>query len=166
MLLETAILAAGCFWGVESLFQKLPGVDNTTVGYTGGTTVNPKYQQVTTGTTGHAEAIEIKFNPKEISYRELLVYFFKLHDPTTINRQGHDRGSQYRSAIFYTNDFQKTIAQSVIDELNKKKIYKSVIVTEVTKASTFYSAEGYHQDYLKKNPGGYSCHYLRDWKLD
>jgi methionine-S-sulfoxide reductase len=163
MVLETAILAAGCFWGVETLFKKLPGVEQTTVGYTGGSTPNPTYEAVSTGMTGHAEAIQIKFNPKKISYKDLLIYFFKLHDPTTLNRQMNDRGTQYRSAIFYTTQEQKKIAQALKDELDKRKVYTGKIVTEITKAGKFYSAEQYHQDYHDKNPNGYHCHFLRNW---
>ena len=166
MLLETAIVAAGCFWGVETLFKKLNGVEKTTVGYTGGTTLNPFYEQITAGRTGHAEAIKIEFNPKKISYRELLIYFYKLHDPTTLNRQGNDKGTQYRSAIFYTNDTQKQVAQILTEELESKKVYSSPITTQIVATTIFYSAEKYHQNYLDNNPGGYMCHFIRDWKIE
>ncbi len=157
---ETALVAAGCFWGVEEIFRKIPGVVKTTVGYTGGTTVNPTYEQVCTGRTGHAEAIEVVYDPSQVDYATILDFFFRLHDPTTLNRQHNDIGTQYRSAIFYTSPAQKEIAERVkADQAGK---FKKPIVTEITAASVFYSAEDYHQDYLVKNPGGYNCHVLRD----
>ncbi|MBI4411951.1 MAG: peptide-methionine (S)-S-oxide reductase MsrA [Deltaproteobacteria bacterium] len=159
---EIATLAAGCFWGVEKIFREIPGVLDTTVGYTGGSTSYPTYEDICTKTTGHAEAIEVVFDPVQISYEALLDYFFRLHDPTTLNRQGHDVGSQYRSAIFYHSDAQKETALKVRDRVNRSGKWKKEIVTEIVPASTFYAAEEYHQDYLMKNPGGYSCHYLRD----
>lgn len=159
---EIAVFAGGCFWGVEELFRNLPGILDTEVGYTGGTILNPTYEAVKTGTTGHAEAIQIKFAPSQISYADLLAYFFRLHDPTTKNRQGNDIGSQYRSAIFYQNDAQKKLALEKITEVNKSGKWKNPITTEVVAAEKFYSAEKYHQDYLQKNPNGYTCHYLRD----
>jgi peptide-methionine (S)-S-oxide reductase len=154
---EKAIFAAGCFWGVEELFRTLPGVIETTVGYTGGTTKNPSYEDVCSYSTGHAEAVEVEFDPKKISYEELLDVFWKGHDPTTFNRQGPDVGSQYRSAIFYLNESQKEAAEESKNELQKKTKYKDSIVTEITKASPFYNAEEYHQKYLLKNTGA-SCH--------
>ena len=159
---ETATLAGGCFWGMEDILRKLDGVISTTVGYTGGTLANPKYPQVKTGTTGHAEAIEIVFDPKEISYETILGYFFKMHDPTTANRQGNDIGSQYRSAIFFHSPEQKATAERVKAQVDASGKWKRPIVTEIVPAQTFYPAEEYHQDYLEKNPGGYTCHFLRD----
>ena len=157
-----ATLAGGCFWGVEELIRKLPGVLETSVGYTGGVTPSPTYNDVKTGTTGHAEAIEIVYDPHKVTYEEILRYFFRLHDPTTLNRQGNDLGTQYRSAIFFHNEEQHRIAQKVKDEVDRSGKWKSKVVTEILPAKTFYKAEDYHQDYLQKNPGGYTCHYLRD----
>lgn len=151
MILLKAILAAGCFWGVQAKFDDVKGVYSTRVGYIGGSIANPNYQMVSTGKTGYAEAIEITYNPKEVSYEQILDIFFKLHDPTTKNRQGPDIGTQYRSAIFYLDDEQKQIAVNKIDELNKEKIFSSKIVTEVVKAREFYPAEEYHQKYNVKN---------------
>jgi methionine-S-sulfoxide reductase len=155
-------LAGGCFWGVEELLRALPGVIETQVGYTGVTTENPTYEKIKTGKTGHAETVQIKFDPQKISYEDLLLYFFRLHDPTTVNQQGNDRGTQYRSVIFYHSPEQKEKALAVIDQVEKSGQWKKKIVTEVVPATEFYSAEGYHQKYLQKNPGGYTCHYLRD----
>jgi len=160
--LDKAILAGGCFWGVEEIIQKLPGIVKTTVGYTGGFLPNPTYKDITQGNTGHAEAIEVVFDPSKISYEELLHYFFRLHDPTTLNRQEHDMGTQYRSAIFYLNDQQKETALKVKEDVNKSKKWPRPLVTEIVSATEFYPAEDYHQKYLQKNPGGYTCHYLRD----
>jgi peptide methionine sulfoxide reductase msrA/msrB len=159
---ETAILSGGCFWGMQEILRKIPGVIKTTVGYTGGTTPDPTYELVCTHTTGHAEAVQIVFDPSKLTYEQLLGYFFRMHDPTTLDRQENDVGSQYRSAIFYTSDEQKQIAERVKAEVDKSGKWKNPIVTEITKASTFYPAEAYHQDYLQKNPGGYNCHYLRN----
>lgn len=156
---EEALLAGGCFWGVEDLIRKIPGVTHTEVGYTGGETAKPIYLQVKTGSTGHAEAVKVIFDPQKISYGEILDHFFQLHDPTTLNQQGNDIGTQYRSAIFYKNEIQKQKAEEKIREWQKK--WKKKIVTQVIKASDFYPAEEYHQDYLQKNPGGYTCHYYR-----
>jgi len=158
---ETATLAGGCFWGVEELIRQLPGVLDTTVGYTGGTLENPRYEHVKTGRTGHAESLQILFDPSKISYQQILEYYFRLHDPTTANRQGNDVGSQYRSAIFYHSDEQKKIAESVKKSVEASGKWKRPIVTEIVAATPFYSAEDYHQDYLQKNPNGYTCHYLR-----
>ena len=157
---ETAILAGGCFWGMEEILRKIPGVLQTTVGYTGGSLPNPTYKQVCTGQTGHAEAIEIVFDPNRISYEKLVGVFFRMHDPTTLNQQHNDRGTQYRSAIFYLDDQQREIAEAVKAKVDKSGRWKRPIVTEITPASTFFAAEGYHQDYLVKNPGGYNCHLL------
>jgi len=146
--LETATVAAGCFWSVELIFQRAHGVMNTQVGYIGGNVANPSYDQVCSGRTGHAESVQVKFNPSEISYRELLQIFFNKHDPTTKDRQGNDRGTQYRSAIFYHSPEQQQTAQQVKDEEQKK--YKQPICTEIVPASTWYPAEDYHQRYLEK----------------
>jgi methionine-S-sulfoxide reductase len=159
---ETATLAGGCFWGVEELIRALPGVIDTTVGYTGGSTGNPTYETVKTGRTGHAETVEIVFEPEKISYEEILNFFFKLHDPTTKNRQQNDIGTQYRSAIFYHDDAQREAAERVKQQVEAYGKWSRPIVTEVVPATTFYSAEDYHQDYLKKNPYGYNCHYVRE----
>jgi peptide methionine sulfoxide reductase msrA/msrB len=157
-----ATLAGGCFWGMEDILRKIPGVLETRVGYAGGTTDRPTYRDVTRGDTGHAESVEIVFDPSRISYEELLGYFFRMHDPTTRDRQGHDVGSQYRSAIFVTDDEQLKVAERVKAEVEKSGRWKNKIVTEIVPASDFWPAEGYHQKYLQNNPGGYSCHYLRD----
>jgi len=159
---EIAILAGGCFWGMEDILRDIPGVVDTDVGYAGGEAANPNYQMVHTGSTGHAEAVRIVFDPREIGFEELLGYFFRMHDPTTLNRQGNDRGTQYRSAIFYQNDRQREIAERVKDEVNRSGKWKGEVVTEIAPAGPFTVAEDYHQDYLEKNPNGYSCHYLRD----
>jgi len=159
---ETAILTGGCFWGMQEILRQIPGVIKTTVGYTGGTVPNPTYEMVCSHTTGHAEAVQIVFDPSKLTFAQLLGFFFRMHDPTTIDRQENDVGAQYRSAIFYTSDEQKQIAERVKMEVNKSGKWKRPIVTEITKASAFYPAEEYHQDYLQKNPGGYNCHYLRD----
>ncbi len=164
--MEKAILAGGCFWGMEDLIRKIPGVIDTRVGYTGGNFPDPTYKDMTTGKTGHAESIEITFDPEKISFEKILHYFFQLHDPTTANRQGNDIGSQYRSAIFYLSDEQKETAEKVIEAANASGKWPGKIVTEVTPASKFYEAEDYHQDYLIKNPSGYTCHWVRpDWKM-
>jgi peptide methionine sulfoxide reductase msrA/msrB len=159
--LELATFAAGCFWGVEHIFKGIDGVVETTVGYTGGTKDTPTYWDVSNGDTGHTEAILIKYDQDIISYEELLDYFWRLHDPTTPNRQGPNYGSQYRSAIFYHNDEQKMIAERSKEEFDKKGIFKNKAVTEILPAKIFYNAEEYHQDYYQKN-GGRVCHTLRD----
>lgn len=162
MSTEKAILAGGCFWGVEELIRALPGVESTTVGYTGGDVPNATYRNHGT----HAEGIEIQFNPEKLSYRKLLEFFFQIHDPTTRNRQGNDVGTSYRSAIFYLDEGQKEVALDLIKELNAAKIYRGPIVTEVVPAGPFWVAEDYHQDYLQKYPAGYTCHYIRpEWAL-
>jgi peptide methionine sulfoxide reductase msrA/msrB len=158
---ETALLAGGCFWGMEEILRGIPGVLKTTVGYTGGRTANPTYAEVCTGKTGHAEAVEIVFDPAALSYEKLLDFFFRMHDPTTLNRQHNDVGSQYRSAIFYTSEAQRITAERVLARWDKSGKFPRRIVTEITKAGPFYDAEEYHQDYLKKHPDGYTCHYLR-----
>ena len=160
---EVAILAGGCFWGMEDILRKVPGVIDTEVGYTGGRTPKPTYEQVKMGNTGHAEAVQITFDPAKITYAELLEkWFFRMHDPTTLNRQGNDVGTSYRSAIFYTSEAQKRVAEEVKAKVAKSGKWKRPIVTEVTAAGPFTPAESYHQDYLKKNPGGYTCHYMRE----
>jgi peptide methionine sulfoxide reductase msrA/msrB len=160
---ETAVLAGGCFWGMEEIIRKIPGVLKTTVGYSGGTTPDPTYEDVCTGTTGHAESIEIVFDSNRLSYESLLDYFYRMHDPTTLNRQHGDVGTQYRSAIFYTSPEQKEIAERVTAKWNKSGKFDRPIMTEITAASKFYSAEDYHQKYLVKHPNGYTCHVLRNF---
>jgi len=159
---ETAILAGGCFWGMEEILRKIPGVLATTVGYSGGTTAHPTYEQVCTGTTGHAESIQVVFDPTRLTYEGLLDYFFRMHDPTTLNRQHNDVGTQYRSAIFYHGAAQKQTAERVKARWDKSGKFDRPITTEITAAKAFYSAEEYHQKYLVKHPGGYTCHVLRD----
>jgi peptide methionine sulfoxide reductase msrA/msrB len=160
---ETAVLAGGCFWGMEEILRKIPGVLQTEAGYTGGNTFHPSYEDVHTGDTGHAEAVRIVFDPRKLSYADLLEkWFFRMHDPTTPNRQGNDVGSQYRSAIFVTSPQQRKIAEEVKARAAKSGRWKRPIVTEIAEAGPFTRAEEYHQKYLEKNPGGYTCHYLRD----
>ena len=156
---ETATLAGGCFWGVEELVRKLPGVTDTTVGYAGGTLDKPRYEDVKNGRTGHAESLQIVFDPSKITFDEILDFFFRLHDPTTANRQGNDVGTQYRSAIFYHDDSQREAAVRAIQRAQPK--WPRPIVTEVVPFTNFYEAEDYHQDYLQRKPNGYTCHYLR-----
>jgi len=157
---ELATFAAGCFWGVESLFTQVKGVLETTVGYTGGTMINPTYRQVCTGITGHAEAVQIKYDPRVVSYEELLSLFWRMHDPTTLNRQGPDEGTQYRSAIFYHNEEQRNAAERSKEEFDRSGVYLNKATTQIVPASTFYEAEDYHQDYFEKHGGG-ACHVLR-----
>jgi peptide methionine sulfoxide reductase msrA/msrB len=159
---ETAILAGGCFWGMEEIIRKIPGVTKTTVGYSGGTTANPTYEEVHTGATGHAESIEVEFDSTQLSYEHLLDYFFRMHDPNNLKRQHNDVGTQYRSAIFYTSEAQKQTAESVKARWEKSGKFSRPITTQITAAGKFYPAEEYHQKYLVKNPGGYMCHVLRD----
>jgi peptide methionine sulfoxide reductase msrA/msrB len=159
---EEAVLAGGCFWGVEEIIRKIPGVIDTEVGYTGGTTSNATYNQVKTGQTGHAESVRVVFDPSVLSYEALLGWFFRLHDPTTMNRQGNDEGTQYRSAIFYENDEQKRTAEAVKARVNASGKWPRPVVTAIVPAGEFWRAEDYHQDYLENNPGGYTCHFLRD----
>lgn len=149
--LETATFANGCFWCTEAIFQLLDGVESVTSGYTGGTIKNPTYREITTGRTGHAEAIQIKYDASKISYQEILDVFFSTHDPTTLNRQGYDKGTQYRSAIFYHNLEQKEIAENFIEALTKEGVFDDPIVTEVTALDVFYKAEEYHQNYYINN---------------
>lgn len=148
---EQAILAGGCFWCLDAVFRQLRGVDQVESGYAGGTVPNPTYRHVCTGQTGHAEAVRITFDPEVISYRDLLGVYFTVHDPTTLNRQGGDVGTQYRSAVYYLNDAQRQTARDVMDELTKDKVWDDPIVTELEPAPTFYSAEDYHQDYYENN---------------
>jgi methionine-S-sulfoxide reductase len=163
---ETAILAGGCFWGMEDLIRKLPGVLKTVVGYTGGKTAAPIYRDVKTGATGHAESIRVEFDPARLSYRQLLEFFFAIHDPTTLNRQGNDVGSQYRSAIFFLTKEQEATARDVIAKIERARLHGGRIVTEVVAAGKWHDAEDFHQDYLEKYPDGYTCHFIRpNWKL-
>ncbi len=159
---QLATLAGGCFWGVQELIRKLPGVLETMVGYTGGTTEDPDYQQVHGGRTGHAEAVQILFDPGKDSYEGILRFFFRLHDPTTPNRQGNDIGSQYRSVIFAHSEEQRRVAEQVKDEVERSGKWPARLATQIVPASRFYPAEDYHQDYLQRHPDGYTCHYLRD----
>jgi peptide-methionine (S)-S-oxide reductase len=159
---ETAILAGGCFWGMQDLIRKRAGVISTRVGYTGGDVPNATYHNH----KGHAEAIEIVFDPDQVAYRDLLELFFQIHDPTTKNRQGNDIGSSYRSAIFYTSDEQKNVAEDTIADVEASGLWPGKVVTEVAPAGDFWEAEPEHQDYLQKYPNGYTCHYPRpNWKL-
>jgi len=154
---ETATLAGGCFWCLEAVFNDMRGVEKVSSGYVGVSLPNPSYQQVCMGTTGHAEVVQIVFNPKETSFKELLEVFFTIHDPTTLNRQGADVGTQYRSAIFYHSPGQKEGAERVIKEMEAERIWDHPIVTEVTPLETFYPAEGYHQQYYEQNPNQPYC---------
>jgi methionine-S-sulfoxide reductase len=162
MTRETAILAGGCFWGMQDLIRKLPGVISTRVGYSGGEVPNATYRNH----GNHAEAIEIVFDTDKTDYRALLEFFFQIHDPTTLDRQGNDRGASYRSAIFYTNDAQKAVAEDTIADVEASGLWPGKVVTEVTPASDFWEAEPEHQDYLERLPNGYTCHFVRPgWKL-
>jgi peptide-methionine (S)-S-oxide reductase len=159
---QQAILAGGCFWGMQDLIRRQPGVVSTRVGYTGGQNVNATYRNH----PGHAEAIEITYDPSRTSYRDLLEFFFQIHDPTTRNRQGNDVGTSYRSAIFYVDDEQKRVAEDTIADVDASGLWPGKVVTEVTKAGPFWEAEPEHQDYLERIPWGYTCHFPRpDWKL-
>ena len=159
---ERAVLAGGCFWGVQDLIRKQPGVISTRVGYTGGDVPNATYRNH----RGHAEAIEIIYDPARTSYRDLLEFFFQIHDPTTKNRQGNDVGTSYRSAIFYTSDEQKRVAEDTIADVDASGLWPGKVVTEVTAAGPFWEAEPEHQDYLERYPYGYTCHYVRPgWRL-
>ncbi len=159
---ETAILAGGCFWGMEDILRGLDGILDTEVGYTGGQTSDPTYDDVKTGLTGHAEAIRVEFDPSRISYEQLLSVFFRMHNPTTLNRQGNDRGSQYRSAIFYLSEEQRRTAEEKKRLIDLSGKWSAPVVTEIVPAGPFFAAETDHQDYLVKNPGGYTCHFLRE----
>jgi peptide methionine sulfoxide reductase msrA/msrB len=159
---ESIVLAGGCFWGMEDLIRKLPGVTETEVGYSGGEVPNATYEVVKKGHSGHAESVKITFDPKKTNLQAVLEFFFKIHDPTTVNRQGNDVGTQYRSAIFVANEAQRTVAQAVKAKIDASKKWPKPIVTEIVDFKNFYTAESYHQDYLEKNPGGYTCHFIRD----
>ena len=162
MTTERAVLAGGCFWGMQDLIRRLPGVISTRVGYTGGDVVNATYRNHGT----HAEAIEITFDPHGTSYRDLLEFFFQIHDPTTRNRQGNDIGSSYRSVIFYTSDEQKHVAEDAIADVDASGLWPGKVVTELQPAGDFWEAEPEHQDYLERVPNGYTCHFARpNWKL-
>lgn len=154
---EVVTLGGGCFWCLEAVYDQLKGVTDVVSGYAGGNTLDPNYQQVCTGRTGHAEVIQVTFDPAVITFRDILDVFFTIHDPTTLNRQGADVGTQYRSAIFYHSPEQKATAEQVIAELNTAKLWSAPIVTEVTAISTFYPAEGYHQEYFENNPNQGYC---------
>jgi peptide-methionine (S)-S-oxide reductase len=162
MATERAVLAGGCFWGMQDLIRRFPGVVQTRVGYTGGEVPNATYRNH----GRHAEAIEILFDPTKTSFRTLLEFFFQIHDPTTLNRQGNDVGASYRSAIFYTTDEQRDIAEDTIEDVNASGLWPGKVVTEVTAAGPFWEAEPEHQDYLERIPNGYTCHFVRQgWKL-
>ncbi len=155
--LEVATLAAGCFWCIAAVFRETDGVENVLSGSLGGTTVHPTYQRVCAGATGHAEAVQVSFNPSKISYREILEIFFSVHDPTTLNRQGTDVGTQYRSAIFYHSEEQKAVAEELIGELDKAHLWKKPIVTQIVPLDKFYPAEDYHQEYFSRHPKQAYC---------
>ncbi|WP_338414945.1 peptide-methionine (S)-S-oxide reductase MsrA [uncultured Sphaerotilus sp.] len=160
--LETAYLAGGCFWGMEDLLRRIPGVVDTEVGYTGGWLENPRYDDTHDSKSGHAEAVKIVFDPAVLALEDLLVHhFFRMHDPSTPDRQGNDRGTQYRSAIFHTSDAQRAAAQSAVERVNASGLWPRPIVTQLAPFTQWWVGEGYHQDYLIKHPGGYSCHYMR-----
>jgi peptide-methionine (S)-S-oxide reductase len=162
MTTERAVLAGGCFWGMQDLIRRQPGVISTRVGYTGGAVKNATYRNH----EGHAEAIEIVFDPAKTSFRTMLEFFFQIHDPTTLNRQGNDLGTSYRSAIFYTSDEQKRTAEDAIADVEASGLWPGKVVTEVAPAGEFWQAEPEHQDYLERYPDGYTCHFIRpDWKL-
>jgi peptide-methionine (S)-S-oxide reductase len=153
-MIKEATLAGGCFWGLEDLIRKQPGVVNTTVGYIGGSVINPTYENH----EGHAEAVKIEYDDQKTSYNKLLDFFFQIHNPTTLNQQGNDKGTSYRSAIFYDNEEEFKEAENFIDIVNKSKRWKDPVITSLEHKGIFYPAEDYHQDYLQKNPGGYTCH--------
>ena len=159
---ERAVLAGGCFWGMQDLIRKLPGVVSTRVGYTGGDVPDATYRNHGT----HAEGIEVVFDPQQLSYRSLLEFFFQIHDPTTVDRQGNDVGTSYRSAIYYTSDEQARVANDTIADVNDSGLWPGRVVTEVAPAGPFWEAEPEHQDYLERYPNGYTCHFVRpDWRL-
>ena len=163
---EEAIFGAGCFWCVEAVFQELKGVKSVDSGYMGGTIANPTYQQVCTGTTGHAEVAKIAYDPSIISFKELLEVFWKTHDPTTLNQQGADMGTQYRSVIFYVNQEQKALAEKYKSRLMESRAFSAPIITEITKAGVFYTAENYHQNYYSLNPNQTYCRYVIEPKVE
>ena len=162
---QVATMASGCFWCTEAVFNELKGVEKVESGYSGGTIANPSYEQVCTGDTGHAEAVQVTFDPKQISYKDVLTIFFTTHDPTTKDRQGADTGTQYRSAIFYHNADQRSTAEQIIKELNASNLWKHPIVTEVTPFKSFYRAEDYHQNFYANNPGYGYCKVVIDPKI-
>jgi peptide-methionine (S)-S-oxide reductase len=166
MNLETATFAGGCFWCTEAVFLALEGVDSVLPGYMGGHVLNPTYKQVCGGATGHAEVIQIKYDPEKISFDELLYIFFKTHDPTTLNRQGNDVGTQYRSAVFYHNDNQKASAEAIKKKIDEAKLYRNPVVTEISEASTMYVAEDYHVNYFNKNPNDGYCNAFIPGKIE
>ncbi|MFW9926317.1 MAG: peptide-methionine (S)-S-oxide reductase MsrA [Candidatus Thorarchaeota archaeon] len=164
--MEIATFGAGCFWCTEAVFQQLKGVESVVSGYSGGHVDNPTYKQVTTGTTGHAEVTQISFDPEIIGFEELLEVFFTTHDPTTLNRQGNDAGTQYRSVVFYHNEEQREIADRMKSELSEKRVWKNPIVTEIVPLKKFYPAEDYHQNYYRNNPNEGYCRFVIKPKLD
>jgi len=163
---EIATLGGGCFWCTEAIFKELKGVSTVTSGYSGGDIINPSYREVCSGKTGHAEVIEVEFNPQTISFTDILEVFFATHDPTTLNRQGADVGTQYRSAIFYHSQQQKEIAEQIIKQFNKEQVFEKPVVTEVTEWKNFYPAEDYHQNYAENNPGQGYCQFVIIPKLE
>ncbi len=164
---KTAVLAGGCFWGMQELFRRQPGVISTRVGYAGGTLPNPTYDTVKTGMTGHAEALEVVYDPAKTGFADILEFFFQIHDPTTPNRQGNDVGTQYRSIIFVADDEEERIARDIIDAVDRSGLWPGKVVTEIVPAAPFTEAEDFHQDYLQRYPGGYTCHFPRPgWRLD
>ncbi len=163
---NVAVLGSGCFWCAEAVFQNVDGILNVEPGYAGGTVTDPKYEQVCTGKTGHAEVVKITFDPAKITYRDILAVFFSIHDPTTLNRQGNDIGTQYRSVIFYVTEEQHRIAKEFIEELKNKKYYKNPIVTAVEPFTYFYRAEEYHKNYFKNNPNNPYCQFVIAPKVD
>lgn len=162
-LMERIILGSGCFWGAQDILRKIKGVIRSEVGYAGGSLSEPKYPQVKTGKTGHAEVVDLYFDPQIVSLDKILDVYFRMHDPTTDDRQGNDIGSQYRSVIFYFDSSQKELAERKIKEIESLGFWRAPLVTRLEKFSNYYPAEEYHQDYLIKNPGGYSCHFLREF---
>ena len=163
--METATLAGGCFWCIEAVFNEVPGVEKVVSGYTGGTTPNPTYSEVCTGATGHAEAVQVTFDPRRMSFEQILRVFFTMHDPTTLNRQGADVGTQYRSAVFYHSEEQRATAERVIDEFNAAGVWDAPIVTEVLPLHRFYAAEDYHQRYFERNAGQPYCRAVIEPKI-
>jgi peptide-methionine (S)-S-oxide reductase len=163
---EIATLAGGCFWCLEAIFKEVKGIEKVVSGYSGGTAVNPSYNEVCSGITGHAESVQLTYHPKQISFREILAIFFAVHDPTTLNRQGADVGTQYRSAIFYHNEEQKTAAQEAIKQLKASKVWGASVVTQVAPFKDFYPAEEYHQEYFARNPERLYCSVVIAPKLD
>ncbi len=163
---EIATFAGGCFWGMEELLRQIPGVIETEVGYTGGKVENPVYDLVKTGASGHAESIQVLFDPAKVSYETLLTHFFRMHDPTSVNRQGNDIGTQYRSAIFFNSEKQKESALKMKEKVEKSKKWGKPIVTQIEKLEKFFPAESYHQDYLEQHPSGYTCHFYRNFNFE